>query len=89
VNQETTLALPESGVVRQGDQYFVFTAIKMKVGEELMWDFFPVEVKVGVTDNGWTQIIPVTPFKRKQKFASRGAYYLMAELKKEEAEHSH
>ncbi|MFT4754874.1 MAG: cobalt-zinc-cadmium efflux system membrane fusion protein [Salibacteraceae bacterium] len=89
VDSEKSLALPESGVVRQGEQYFVFSAVKMKVGEELKWDFFPIEVKVGVTDNGWTQIIPIKPFKKNQKFASKGAYYLMAELKKEEAEHSH
>lgn len=89
VTTETTLALPESGVVREGDKFFVFTAVKMKVGEELMWDFFPLEVEVGTTDNGWTEILPITPFQKNQKFASQGAYYLMAELKKEEAEHSH
>lgn len=89
VNNQKTWALPESGVVRQGDRFYVFSAVKMKVGEELKWDFFPIEVKVGVTDNGWTQIIPIKPFKKNQKFASKGAYYLMAELKKEEAEHSH
>ena len=89
VNDQKTKALPEGAVVRQGDQFFVFTAVKMKAGEKLMWDFFPVEVKVGVTDNGWTEIIPLDPFKKKQKFATQGAYYILAELKKEEAEHSH
>ena len=89
VNNEMTLSLPESGVVREGNQFFVFRAVKMKVNDELMWDFFPVEVKVGVTDNGWAQILPIKPFKNNEKFASKGAYYLMAELKKEEAEHSH
>ncbi|MGB1004307.1 MAG: efflux RND transporter periplasmic adaptor subunit [Salibacteraceae bacterium] len=89
VENNKTLALPESGVVKEGNQFYVFTATKMKVGEELMWDFYPVKVRVGITDNGWTEIIALEPFKKDQKFASKGAYYLMAELKKEEAEHSH
>jgi cobalt-zinc-cadmium efflux system membrane fusion protein len=89
VTTETSMALPESGVVREGDKFFVFTSVKMKVKEEIMWDFYPVEVEVGTTDNGWTEILPISPFQKNQKFASQGAYYLMAELKKEEAEHSH
>ncbi len=89
IHNEETLALPESGVVQQEDKFFVFSAVKMRVGDALMWDFFPVEVQVGIIDNGWVEIIPIMPFKKKQKLVSQGAYYLMAELKKEEAEHSH
>ncbi len=89
VDNQETLALPEGGVVREGDRFYVFTAVQMKVGEELKWDFFPVEVKVGVTDRGYIEVIVLEPFKKNQKFATKGAYYLLAELKKEEAEHSH
>ena len=89
VNQQESWVLPKDGVVRNGEQFLVFTAVQMKVGEELKWDFFPVEVKVGLTDRGFTEILPIAPFKKNQKFATKGAYYLLAELKKEEAEHSH
>jgi len=54
-----------------------------------VWKFTPMEVRVGVKDQGWLEVKLVSPLKEGAQFAMNNAYYLISELKKEEAEHSH
>ena len=44
---------------------------------------------VGVTDDGWTEVKLLKPLKKGAKIAWNNAYYLLAEMKKGEAEHEH
>lgn len=81
-----SLALPESAVVREGDKYVVFTAMK---DNESNWTFKPIEVNVGSTDNGWMEVKFLQSTKPNTLFAMNNAYYLLAEMKKGEAEHEH
>ncbi|WP_055447927.1 efflux RND transporter periplasmic adaptor subunit [Lacinutrix mariniflava] len=78
-------ALPESAIFEEGNISFVFTA-KQK---EDQWFFSPIEVIVKNTNNGYSAF----RFKEEQPkntlIAQNGAYYLVAEMKKGEAEHSH
>ena len=78
-------ALPESAIFEEGNISFVFTA-KQK---EDQWVFSPIEVIVKNTNNGYSAF----RFKEEQPkntlIAQNGAYYLVAEMKKGEAEHSH
>ena len=82
-------ALPEAGVVREGDKYFIFTAKKENDNGETEWAFEPVEVITGTKDNGWIEVKLLKPLPKETKVAWNNSYYLLAEMKKGEAEHSH
>jgi len=79
-------ALPEDAIFQEGEQYFVFTAEKEGDGSCV---FTPKEVFVKNTSGGFTALDFVTPIEKGTLIAQSGAYYLMAELKKSEAEHTH
>lgn len=86
ISEDKSLALPEEAIVREGDQHFAFTAEKENDGQ---WSFKPVEIQVGQHSQGWTAVKHLAPQYHSKQFVQQGAYYLMAEMKKEEAEHSH
>ena len=79
-------ALPEDAVFQEGEQYFAFTAEKRDDGT---WGFAPKEVLVKTISNGYTVFDFKKPVDKGALVAQSGAYYLMAELKKSEAEHTH
>lgn len=85
INNVSTYALPESAVVREGEKYFIFTA----TAKNSEWVFQPIEIKTGIKDDGWIEIKFLNPFDSKTQLAWSNAYYLIAELKKSENEHSH
>lgn len=89
ISNSESIALPESAVVKEGDQYFIFTAEKEKGSDVEEWGFKPIEVTVGAVDNGWIEVKFTEPLGLGVQVAWNNAYYLMAELKKGEAEHSH
>ena len=81
-----SLALEEDGFVQMGHKDFVFIATKAKDS----WTFEPQEVIVDKTQK------EVQPFVFKDfqptattKIVSKNAYYLLAELKKENTAHTH
>lgn len=80
-----SMALPKDAVVKEDEGAFIFKAIQK--GDK--WIFKPLKIEVGMTDNGWVEIKTTKPIKTNTLFAKKGAYQLMAEMKKEEAEHSH
>ena len=90
IDEQRSLALPEEALVRQDNKHFAFSAIKEahdSHGSE--WLFIPFEVKLGTTQGIWTSVIPVKPITEETSVALNNAFYLMAEMKKEETEHSH
>ena len=80
-----TKALPESAIIKEGNKFFVFIA--EKEGEN--WAFKPLEVITGEKDGDWIAVTFSEEIPVNAKFAYNNAYYLIAEMKKEEAEHSH
>ena len=83
-NTETT-ALPESAITKEGERFYVFTVEK----ENDAWSFKPVEVIPGQKDGNWIAVTFPTKIDINTKFAYNNAYYLIAEMKKGDAEHSH
>ncbi|MAT54902.1 MAG: efflux transporter periplasmic adaptor subunit [Saprospirales bacterium] len=79
-------AIPESALVRDGDRFFIFSAEK---ADSDYWRFKPVEVVAGNDDDGWVEIKLLEPLPANSRIAWNNAYYLLAEMKKEETEHSH
>ncbi|MDN3641905.1 efflux RND transporter periplasmic adaptor subunit [Lutimonas halocynthiae] len=78
-------ALPESAIIKEGGKYYIFTVDK----EDDKWSFKPIEVITGEKDDNWISIQITEEIEANKKFAYNNAYYLMAEMKKGEAEHEH
>lgn len=80
-------ALPEEAIIRHEGKHYIFTSEQHRHDGEIEWNFEPIEVIIHSTDRGWTSF-ELTKNTNK-KVVWNGAYYLMAELKKDEVEHSH
>lgn len=80
-----TMALPESAIVKEGDKFYVFSVEK----ENNDWSFKPVEVILGAKDGDWIAVQFSEEIASSTNFAYNNAYYLIAEMKKGETEHSH
>ena len=89
IDNVVTTAIPEEGLVREGDKYFIFTAEVVEHHGKQEWIFTPVEVSVGEKDRGWVEIEPKDTLPESKYVSLNNAYQLLAEMKKEEAEHSH
>ena len=84
-NATKLTAIPESAIIEDAGKHYIFSV--EKEGED--WSLKPVEVITGTTDGNWTAISFLETPKPDSKFAYNNAYYLMAELKKGSAGHSH
>ncbi|NBG65721.1 efflux RND transporter periplasmic adaptor subunit [Acidiluteibacter ferrifornacis] len=80
------MALPEAAVIRDNGKDYIFSAKKESEDE---WEFTPIEVIAGLTSDGWTEIKPLEVIPKSTKVAWNNAYYILAEMQKGEAEHSH
>lgn len=80
-----TKAIPESAIASDGDRSFIFAA-EMEGSD---WSFTPVEIRKNTGDGEWIAIDFLADQKPETEYAFNNAYYLMAEMKKGEAEHSH
>ena len=80
-----TYALPEAAITREGEQYVAFVA----ESEADNWLFRPVPVITGASHDGWVGVELPEALPENTRFALNNAYYLDAEMKKGEAEHSH
>ena len=89
VDNQKSFALPEQGVVREGEKYFIFRAKQEIEHGENIWVFEPLEVIIGTKDDGWMELKLLKPVAPGQVFAWNNAYYLLAEMKKSEAGHAH
>ncbi|MGO3810818.1 efflux RND transporter periplasmic adaptor subunit, partial [Mesonia sp.] len=78
-------AFPVTALAKEGGKSYVFTA--EREGED--WSFKPLEVRTFNQDEGWITVNFLEKPAAQTKFAINNAYYLMAELKKGDAEHSH
>lgn len=87
--EKMSFALPEAGVIREGEKHFIFTARMNSDHGITEWVFEPVEVNIGSNEDGWVQIILLKSLPKDARVAWSSAYYLIAEMKKGEAEHSH
>ncbi len=85
VTSSKTTALPESAIIKEGDRFYVFSVEK----ENEDWSFKPVEVILGQKDGNWIAVQFFEKIEPNTKFAYNNAYYLIAEMKKGEAEHEH
>lgn len=85
----STPALPESAIVREGDDYLAFIAQKEGSGENTEWMFTPVRIRTGTSTGNWVAVQFLDQVPENAQFALNNAYYLNAELNKGEGGHHH
>ena len=96
-------SVPEEGVIYEGGLAYVFilengmpapgpslTADEDDHGDET-FIFQKVQVKTGASDIGYIEVVPEKKLREETRIVTKGAYYLLAEMKKGEegAGHSH
>ncbi|SES64155.1 membrane fusion protein, cobalt-zinc-cadmium efflux system [Nitrosomonas marina] len=89
IENSSVTALPESAVVTDDGKSFIFSAEPHRQNGKMEWIFRPVEVRTGISDDGWIELFPVESFPDNAKVAWNNAYYLIAEINKSETSHAH
>lgn len=84
VDEKQEQALPEEAFIKDGDKLYIF-----KVEKHEDFEFEAVEVIEKNRFEGYVSFVFKTKEDSNVEFARSGAYYLMAEMKKSETEHSH
>lgn len=82
-------ALPEEAVIKEEGKPYIFTVSKHNQNGEIEWVFKPLEIRTGITDDGWVEIKLLEPLPQETPVAWNGAYYLISEMKKSQNSHSH
>lgn len=85
VDNIQTIAMPESAISIDGNKTYIFKALR----EGKKWSFVPIEITTGEIEGNWIAVRFMAEPELNTKYAFNNAYYLMAEMKKGEAEHSH
>ncbi|WP_341216231.1 efflux RND transporter periplasmic adaptor subunit [uncultured Wocania sp.] len=83
------MALPEDAIIEEGGKPFIFTAQKHLEDGELEWELKPIEVRTGITEDGWVEIKLLEPLLENTQVVFNNAYYLISEMQKGETSHSH
>ncbi len=89
ISNQTVPALPKDAVVRNGDKYYIYIQedkheeAPKKEGQEQHKEihFKAVEVAIGTTDLGYTEVKLIEEIPSDAKIVIEGAYYLLAQSK--------
>jgi cobalt-zinc-cadmium efflux system membrane fusion protein len=78
-------SLPADAVISNaGKQYIFILKEEKKAGEAMVYLFEIKEVKTGVIEEGYIEIIPLEDLPENSKVVTKGAYFLASEMKKGE-----
>jgi cobalt-zinc-cadmium efflux system membrane fusion protein len=72
-------ALPDEAVVSNGDEHYIYVETKNN-------HYKQIAVKTGVSDLGFTEVLPLEEIPANAKVVTKGAYYLLSQLTKGSAE---
>ena len=92
LDAKTVPALPESAIISNEGQTYIFVEEHDHHEEADDHDekqFRQVLVRTGVSENGFTEVYSVESLSPDTKVVLSGAYYLIAEMNKGEADHDH
>jgi cobalt-zinc-cadmium efflux system membrane fusion protein len=82
-------ALPESAIIEEEGKPYIFMAEAHEEDGETEWAFKAIEVRTGITEDGWVEIKLLEPLPDGTLVAWNNAYYLISEMKKSQTSHSH
>lgn len=82
VRSDSVLALPNDAIVSNGNDHFIYV-------QHDATSFRQVQVRTGVSDQGFTAVEPFEALSPTDGIVITGAYYLLSELTKGSGEHDH
>lgn len=82
-------ALPEEAIIEEEGKPYIFLAEAHEEDGRTEWAFKAMEVRTGITEDGWVEIKLLEPLPEGTQVALNNAYYLIAEMKKSQTSHSH
>lgn len=79
------MAVPNEAIVTNNNQDYIFAVKETKksapkANDENAIQFEKITVKKGVTNGGYTEIIPVNAFAPNLKIVTKGAFFIMAKM---------
>jgi len=86
LNDQTVQALPEKAIIKDGDFSYIYVA-NDKGDDELKFE--QIKVMPSNSDNGFTAVKLIDEIPDGMKIVTDGAYYVFAQSKAGELEHSH
>jgi cobalt-zinc-cadmium efflux system membrane fusion protein len=86
IDETTAPAIPEEGLVRDGDAYYIF-AVRDSASSRR--HFHKIRVQPGKSDAGWVEITPIDPLPKDGLFAYTEAYYILSDMSETEHGHDH
>jgi cobalt-zinc-cadmium efflux system membrane fusion protein len=81
-------ALPESAIIEEGGMPYIFV-METEGDNSSDWIFRAVEIRTGLSEDGWVEIKLLEPLPDSARVAWNNAYYLVSEMKKGSTEHGH
>lgn len=87
LNDNTTTALPDKAIIRDGENAFIYTAKNDSDTNE--FEFKKLNVVIGASDNGFTAVKLIDTIPERMQIVTKGAYYVYAQSKAGELEHEH
>ena len=85
--ESTSQVIPEDGLIRDGDRYFIYRGEQGTSESATEWAFEPIEVQPGIRDGKWVEIQLLDSLDPGAKVAWNKAYYIFAEGDKGEHDH--
>lgn len=85
--EKTNMAIPEDGLVREGDRYFIFRGEQGTTESDTEWAFHPIEVQPGLRDGNWVEIELLESMHPGSHVVWNKAYYIFAEGNKGTHDH--
>ncbi|GAL85182.1 RND family efflux transporter MFP subunit [Sporocytophaga myxococcoides] len=86
VGESQVNALPDDAILKLGDSDYIFILVEEKRNEKgKVYIFDMEEVKTGISELGYTEVVPVQSLDNKL-IVKKGAYYLYAKMKQGEGE---
>lgn len=82
-------ALPESAIIEEEGKPYIFMAEAHEEDGKTEWAFKAVEIRTGMTEDGWVEIKLLEPLPDGTQVAWNNAYYLISEMKKSQTSHGH
>ena len=82
-------ALPSEAIIEEEGKPYIFIARSQEEEGKTRWTFKPIEIRTGMTDEGWVEVKLLEELPKGALVAWNNAYYLVSEMKKGTMEHEH
>ena len=87
LNDHTVQALPEKAIIKDGASSYIYVANQQLPGEMVIFE--KIMVIPGTADNGFISVKLIDEIPSEMNIVTSGAYYVYAQSKADELEHSH